>query len=477
MLCTSVEYFLEAMVLKHLTQEAFDDAVRQNIDDLDLEEDEAVQSAVEEFEMQGYDLTGIIKEVNGGQRLAQHPIKQATEEVSTSLANSQLNIQQLRDGLSSLSEQLQLNNKELMAQALTAATKFGTVAALVRACEVLASRGEDGEGLLVSVLQLMRRLMVSQELRGELATTGGLEVLHQLAKTGSQEVKAATLAVADAASYKEENNKCRLVFIGFATTTLDLLKEPQATEPVIMAACGCLRAFTTADDERPPASKAFSHARMLAKQEGGIQVLFEVLQRLGPDSPEACAAVLAAVKSLACNEEVCKSFNDVGGVTGCLDIVRAARDHSGVVRYGMSSLRQLANSDPIKGAIARHGGLDLTLSLLRQYPGVLEVQEQVLGLVVSMTLRQPDICEMAAEAGWVEGLVGVMSESPESPAVQRQACMAIRNMVVRNPELRPQFVSQGVEALLREAKKRHPAQCQDVGSAALRDLGFDNYNS
>jgi hypothetical protein len=49
--------------------------------------------------------------------------------------------------------------------------------------------------------------------------------------------------------------------------------------------------------------------------------------------------------------------------------------------------------------------------------------------------------------------------------------------VVRNPELRPSFLDKGAETLLRGAKKAFPDQCRDVGSAALRDLGLDDYNA
>lgn len=49
-------------------------------------------------------------------------------------------------------------------------------------------------------------------------------------------------------------------------------------------------------------------------------------------------------------------------------------------------------------------------------------------------------------------------------------------MVARNPELRPAYLERGAEALLRAAKAAHPAACKDVGAAALRDLGLDNYN-
>lgn len=36
--------------------------------------------------------------------------------------------------------------------------------------------------------------------------------------------------------------------------------------------------------------------------------------------------------------------------------------------------------------------------------------------------------------------------------------------------------AQGAEPLLRAAKARHPDTCQDVGSAALRDLDCEKYN-
>lgn len=58
-----------------------------------------------------------------------------------------------------------------------------------------------------------------------------------------------------------------------------------------------------------------------------------------------------------------------------------------------------------------------------------------------------------------------------------QGCMVLRNMVARNAELRAPLLEKGVETLLRAAKRAYPATCGDVASAALRDLGFDDYLS
>lgn len=73
-------------------------------------------------------------------------------------------------------------------------------------------------------------------------------------------------------------------------------------------------------------------------------------------------------------------------------------------------------------------------------------------------------------------VVEAMQRHAGRAPVQRQACLVVRIMVARNPELRQPYLDKGVEPLLRQAKAVHPASCKDVGSAALRDLGLDNYN-
>ncbi len=85
------------------------------------------------------------------------------------------------------------------------------------------------------------------------------------------------------------------------------------------------------------------------------------------------------------------------------------------------------------------------------------------------------------------------------PGVQRQSCLAIRNIVARNPDLRSVALEEGLEPLIRSIRINHPrygsgrlrlvAACADkvlsavwshvcvcsvadVASAALRDLGL-----
>lgn len=144
----------------------------------------------------------------------------------------------------------------------------------------------------------------------------------------------------------------------------------------------------------------------------------------------------------------------------------------------------------------------LPRSTLRVFGAAPAVQEEALGLLAALTLRMPAIATAAADAGAVEAIMQTLEAQAAAAAapgaaaaklqqhaaagngngngagaagVARQACMALRNMVVRNPELRAPFLERGAEALVRGAKARHAALCGDVGSAALRDLGLDQY--
>lgn len=217
-------------------------------------------------------------------------------------------------------------------------------------------------------------------------------------------------------------------------------------------------------------------------------------------------------------------------------LVAATEDGSAkLARGACAALRQLAKSDAVKAQLAGQGVLGVILAAARAYRTQPEVLEQLLGLLGALTLRMPDVSAAAADAGAIEVLLEVLAAAPAMQqqaaaaakaaapapaamaavaraadaddseraadeaadrvfgvasagssaaaggggahaAAQRQACMALRNMVVRNPELRPAFLDGGAEELLRSTCSLYPTACRDVAAAALRDLGLDNYN-
>lgn len=558
-----------------LKQEEFDEAVKTNMEDFGMEAEEAVSSAVEEFELQGYSLEGIIKSSSGG-NTDSHPVAVATRALSelassaasNSSAAADVQLQNLQLRAAALQQQFKGLAGEELQQALAVAAKEGSIAALLSAAKAVQqllpagpSSPSSRNAALLPCLRTLRLLMQSAACRSSFLSLGGDDLLQQLLQgccsalqsggaeqqEQQQQLAAAAAALTEAAAWQDEEGKCRFVDMGLAADLLQLLQLLAATPAGLAAApqaaaaagaaAGALRAFATADDDRPPASKAFMHARLLAgKPNHALTVLLPVLQQLqqGPDRQVGpLVSVLAAIRQIAANDEICKSFAEAGGVASLQTLLAAAtlEGPPELLRGSAAALRQLANSDAVKAQLAEAGALGTLMRAVRGYGSHPAVQEQLLGLLVALVLRMPDIAAAAAETGGVDVLTEVLSAAPamaaaakasaaaangaangsadksaasatgsaegdddqevaskvfgvggssndssSGAAVQRQACMALRNMVVRNPELRPGFLAAGAEELLRAVKVLFPAACKDVASAALRDLGLDNYN-
>lgn len=98
-------------------------------------------------------------------------------------------------------------------------------------------------------------------------------------------MQAELASLAECSAFREEQNKERLVDLGYAVSLLGLLTTTTTAgadsaaaaagdanggaalpTALVVGACGVLRAVTTADDDRPPSSKAFMTARLLARQ-------------------------------------------------------------------------------------------------------------------------------------------------------------------------------------------------------------------
>uniref|UniRef100_A0A0A9EWU9 Uncharacterized protein n=1 Tax=Arundo donax TaxID=35708 RepID=A0A0A9EWU9_ARUDO len=99
-----------------------------------------------------------------------------------------------------------------------------------------------------------------------------------------------------------------------------------------------------------------------------------------------------------------------------------------------------------------------------------------MSMVTVLTLRSPENAARAMQVGYGTLAIQAMQRFPSSGQTQKQACLMIRNLVVRNPENRTILLNDGAEKLIRKAKMVH-GSCKDAATSALRDLGLDNYNA
>lgn len=349
----------------------------------------------------------------------------------------------------------------------------------------------DVSAALAATLMRAAKLMGYEDLRAAFAAAGGLEDLMSMltaltaaaaadAHTGTQDVLEAVLMLATAASLREEKSKCKLMDSGFVDLVVSRLLAREDTPVVLLIpAAAVVRSVTTGDDEKEYTSKAFIHARTLASTVSAHKVLLALLRRLGAspaaDHAGVMVSLLTSLRQVAANEEICRELGDDGCVATCLGIATGWAATWEVVTAATNLLRQMAGSDGIKKILSEQRGIETALAVQSSHKQA-EVVEAVLGLLATTSLRHPEICDQMAQAGCPDMVVDVMGDYAASAPVMRQACMLVRNMVVRNAHLRPVFLEKGVEARLRSAKAAHPASCKDVGAAALRDLGLDNYN-
>lgn len=80
------------MASKRITQETFDAVVHENIEEFQMQPEEAIKEAVEQFESQGVDLSNIVKLVPkvsaDGSQEPRHDILQVLDDLRESVAHS-----------------------------------------------------------------------------------------------------------------------------------------------------------------------------------------------------------------------------------------------------------------------------------------------------------------------------------------------------------------------------------------------------
>jgi len=134
-------------------------------------------------------------------------------------------------------------------------------------------------------------------------------------------------------------------------------------------------------------------------------------------------------------------------------------------------LRNLCANDEIKSTLCRQS-LASILQAMELHSSNAVVQEHGCGILGAMALRQPHNAAMICHAtNGGEPIIKAMKAFPNKVPLQRQACLALRNIASRSsPEDKKMMLDAGCEFVLREIAGRHQDSI-DEAYAALRDLG------
>ncbi|GLT55817.1 hypothetical protein SLA2020_289050 [Shorea laevis] len=454
-----------------ISQEAFDEVVRENMEELGMDPTEALQDAIDTLTLQGVDLSGIVKCVPGEGGVKENPAIQCLDRLKQLNDSNDRFCNEDLDEMERLFDRLMelCGTKESQNAAIV--TKNGGVELACSICAKIPS----GNQVLVSCLRTMALLLNDIQSTERFRASDGPSVVVHILSDGCKNLEILNNGFAVVAVASTGNEVVKQSFMELKVDELILQVLSEQEKGNIQSLYDAIRVLLTSDDNRVVASQVYGYARRFAKI-GIARALVDSLHaRLS--SPGLVSASIA-LKAVAVNDEICKSIADGGGIDvllKCLDD-GCEQDNKTVVRTCCSLLSKLAGSDSNKSAIVEKGGMERLIKLSTRFSDDPSVLQEVMSLISVLCLRSPENAARAIEAGAGDLAIQAMERFPAAQQMQRNSCLMIRNLVVRNPENRNLLLNNGIDKFIRNAKDNHQS-CKDAAMDALRDLGLDDYNS
>ncbi|NXA55748.1 ARMC6 protein, partial [Nothocercus julius] len=446
---------------KQIAQETFDDAVQENITEFEMDPEEAVREAVQQFEAQGVDLSNIVKAVrqstseNGQEQ--KHEILLILDALRRCVADS---------NLAEMAEQLglfmQLCKEQLAFRYLAA--QHGAYSVVLPAFQL----ASGDRNLTLKVFYALSAVLDGQP---DLLDSAGQDLLLQTLKEQAEdaEMVLAVMRCVRHACLKHEQNRQDLVKGGVLPLLTGAIVQHGASAEVVRVASSALRIMTFDDDIRVPFGHAHDHAKMIVLENNGLKVLIEAAKAF-TDNSSVLSELCATLSRLSVRNEFCQEIVDLGGLNFMVSLLADCIDHPDVVKQVLSAIRAVAGNDDVKDAVVNAGGTDLIVLAISHHLANPQICEQGCAALCMLALRKPENCNIIMEGGGALAALQAMKTHPKEVAVQKQACMLIRNLVSRSRDFSRPILEMGAENLITEARATHK-DCDDVAKAALRDLG------
>lgn len=495
---------MAAMVGKRISQETFDDVVRENVEDFDMERSEALAEAINQFKSQGVDLENI--DLTGGEGRKEmedamellHVMSKDNQmyDVKTDTSTNKYTPEEIEKGLLAVMALCDPKKCELYGRNRKMMNPGG-----LNSLHGLLVVGQKQEILRLSMNFLNVLSKESVEVRDFFEPGGSKKVVSILAAqidllaAGNCDLKAlkvlkAAFSLARTAA-KSENNKAMLaramlceVVVKFLTspappTIVDASPEETDNEykGCVNEACMVMRGLCIHDDLRKEMSCAMDNGKYFLTAPGVVEMLMGHSANFA-SSPSIAGSALAAAKTLVTTEDAVKKMASAGAMELPTKILAYAGDGAdqaevSLVRSCLGLMRNLCADDIRKNKLVDDGTMSQMLGVMSMEKYALDavLMEHGCACLAAMSLRQPVNASRIAQAGATEIMVKSMRRHERAGGLQRQCALCIRNIAGRCPELAPMLLDAGVEDVLRMAGRLQEAVDEAYG--ALRDLNCE----
>ncbi|XP_053321711.1 armadillo repeat-containing protein 6 [Spea bombifrons] len=449
------------MACRWITQETFDAVVQENITEFEMDPDEALTEAIQQFESQGVDLTNIVKApkkpCSENEVEPNHDILQILESLKKAIDSSALN------SVSELLVKFGDQCKQGLAHRYLAGQKS--------AYPVVLKAWKLSEGDRETLLNALYAMSCLTDGQPDLLEADGRQLLIQALQNHASDAEVTLLAIRliRHVCLKHEQNRQDLVKAGVLRHLTAAITNHGADLEVLRESCSALRIMTFDDDIRVPFGHAHDHAKMIVLEYGGLKLLIQAAKAFA-DNPGVLSELCGTIARLCVRNEYCQDVVDLGGLNFMVALLADCIDHQELVKQVLSAIRAIAGNDDVKDAIVNSGGTDLIVLAISRHLSNVQVCDQGCAALAMLALRKPENCNVIMEGGGALAALQAMKTHPRDPTVQKQACMVIRNLVSRNPEFCEPILEMGAESLIVQARSTHK-DCDDIAKAALRDLG------
>uniref|UniRef100_A0A6B2EJQ8 Armadillo repeat-containing protein 6 n=1 Tax=Phlebotomus kandelakii TaxID=1109342 RepID=A0A6B2EJQ8_9DIPT len=443
---------------KVISQETFDDTVRENVLEFEMSVQEAKEETIQQFQAQGVNLANIIVDLKVNSSTGRPIVLEKIEELQDIKELTDDNREEFLEKVQVISEEC---SKTLPHRVLAA--KNGASDALLNALtRILDTESRDQE-----VLQrILENLTILSEKQPDIFSHECLDVALRLLQSETGEsVNRECLKWLQKVCVLHEMNR-QMIIEGDAVKHLKVLLTARSPG-TIRDLCTLFRNLVLDDDIRVEFGKAHEHARVIA--ESCLTDLTKLLYDF-KDDKDVVSDLVLTIASLTVRNEYCLVVEDAGGLKFTL---HAMGEHSNclkLLRESLKLLKALAGNDAVKVKIIQQGAAPLITSLLSTHRANESLVRHALAAIAMLTLRVKENSQAFFDAGATEVIVECMKVHEKSKFVQRSGAHSIRNMVSRSKDQCNAFISQGAEDVLNAALKEHPSISYDVRSA-LRDLG------
>jgi hypothetical protein len=465
-----------AAAKRQISQETFDECVRENVDEFDMSAEEAVADAVQQFESQGVDLSNVIKRAPATGD-AEDPAGRMDDPLEQLVAVIQVLQQAVQSGtvgtdVQSVGEVLERLWElfERVPETKIVAGRHNAVAVLL---QVLAASIQAEVATRQTAANVLVAMLTSSTDNQDFVAQEGMQRLASMLQTpsGQESPHQFVLPVVKAACAKHEANKTHFAKAnGLEVVCDELLPAARADDTLSKQVAGVLRVLTINDDPNATFSQAQETIKLLVTKDV-VPYIIDTLDG-NRDKPDLLASWLIVLKQLAITEENCRKIHELEGLSIVQEIMVAHEQNLSVVKRCITVYRNVAAADELKEFILRSGGVDRVLVGMRVHESDASLQQHACATLAAIALRSPENSVKIVELGAARHIAHAMRLHRENVALLRQASLAIRNMVARAVDLRARILEEReIEPLLREAQKFRG--CGDEAYAALRDLGCE----